>query len=118
MNVRHQKIMMPDACVTASTLRTAMDVDVLTKDIVIADRQKSFFTFKLQILRLKADGSEGVKLIVFADFRRTFDDDVRIDAAPTTDPDASANATVGADRHVLGDVRFRTDDSSRVDHGC
>ena len=71
----------------AAAFRAAMNVDVFAEDIVRTDRQKRVFAFEFQILRLKADRSEGKKLIVVADRRRPLDDHVRFEAAAVPDLD-------------------------------
>ena len=51
VRVRHQKIVIADSRMSAASLRSAMDVHVFAKDVVMADRQERLFAFKLQILR-------------------------------------------------------------------
>src|SRR5205814_8132290 len=58
MRVRHQKIVISDSRVAATALCAAMDIHVLAKNVVMADREECFLAFELEILGLQPDGSE------------------------------------------------------------
>src|SRR5215471_3972368 len=64
VRVCHQIIMISDSCVTAATLRTPMDVHVFAEHIVIADREKRLLASKFQILSLKTDRAERIKMVI------------------------------------------------------
>src|SRR5262245_52335503 len=72
VGVCHEIIMIPDSCVTAATLCTPMNVHVFAEHIVIADREQGLLALELQILRLKTDRPEGVKMIVVANLCSPF----------------------------------------------
>ena len=76
MHICHEEIVVADPRVAAAPFRSAMNVDIFAKDIVVADGEKCFFAFELEILRLQANRSEGIKLIILTDCGRTFDNDV------------------------------------------
>ena len=95
-----------------------MKVHVFSKNIVVAYGKKCFFTLVLQILRLQTDRPERIELIALADFRRTFDDDVRLETAALSDVDSRTDRTVRTDPDVIRNYRLGTDDRGRVNHGC
>jgi hypothetical protein len=118
VNVRHQKIVIADSGVSAATLRTSMNVDVFTKDIVITDREKRFFTLEFQVLWLQTDRSERKEVVVLTNYGRPLNDDVRIEAAPVSDFDAITYAAIRTDRNIGADFCLRTHNGSWVNHGC
>src|SRR5438552_2370800 len=118
MHVRHQKIMVPDSGAAAAAFRAAMEVDVFAKDIVIADGEKRVFAFELQVLRLQADGSKRIELIILPDRCRTFDDHVRFEAAPAADLHPASDAAKRPNVNISADVSFRADHRIRPNHGC
>jgi len=65
--------MIPDSRVPATALSASMDVYVFAENVVIADCKKGFFAFEFQILRLKTDRSERIKVITVPDRGWTFD---------------------------------------------
>src|SRR5262245_3518588 len=102
----------------APALRASMDIHILAKYIVITNRKKSLFAFELQILRLKTDSSERVKLIVVSNRRWSIDHDVRFEAATISDLHPSADPAIWPDRYVIANFSLRADNGSRVNHGC
>ena len=118
VHICHQKIVIADPRKTTATLRASMDVHVFAKYVVIADRKEGVFTFEFKILRLKPDRTEGIKLIVLSNRRRAFDDDVRLEAASFADLHTRADPAKRADRHIIGNLGFGTDNRGLVNHGC
>src|SRR5258706_632929 len=100
MDVRHKEIMIPYSGVPAAAFGSTMNIHILAKDVVVADRKKRFFTLELEVLRLESDGSEWVELIVLADRRRPFDDHVGFETATIPNLHAAADTAVRTDAHI------------------
>src|SRR5262245_34751240 len=104
--------MITDPRMSTTTLGASMDVHVFPKGVVVPNCEECFFASELQILRLETDGSEGKEVVVLADHRRPFDDDVRIEAAALSNAHPIADPTVRPNCHILSNTGFRTDDGS------
>ena len=118
VRICHKEVVITDTRVSATTLCSPMKVHVFSKNIVVAYGKKCFFTLVLQILRLQTDRPERIELIALADFRRTFHDNVRLEAASLSDLNAWTDAAIRPDADVIANFRFRTDNGGSVDHGC
>src|SRR5262245_4163928 len=118
MNIRHQEVVITDSRVPTTAFRAAMNVYVFPKDVVISDYEEGFFAPELQILRLKADGSERKEMVVLANRRRAFDDDVRIEAAALSNVHPIADPAIRANGHIFSNTDLRAHNGSRMNHGC
>src|SRR5690554_102506 len=112
MTVGHKEIIITDARLPASFTGSPGDRYMLPEDIIVTNNQEGFFTLKLQILRIAADGRAVIKFIVTANPGPTVNNHMGPD-----------NASI-AQLHMLPDYRIRTDDHilpyfrARVDNGC
>jgi len=96
----------------------AIDGAILAKYVASADLQPGRLAFVLQILRCRADRGELEDLIVRADGRRAFDDDVWSDTAALADLHTAADHCVGADLDIGGEHRIRSNQCCRMNsHG-
>ena len=118
MHIHHQEVVISYYRLPPTALRSTVDVHVLAKDVVRTDRQEGVFALELEILRLESDGAEWKETVVLADGRRTFDDDVGVQPAATSDRHAISNPAVRPDEDVGTKPRFWTDKGSGVNHGC
>ena len=118
MRVGHQEIVIADPRYPTAPLGAAMNIDIFTKDVVMADREKRIFTLEFEILGLKTDGRKRIKLVALADFRGAFDDDVRLETAALPDVDARTDRAIRADPDLISDHRLGTDNRRRMNHGC
>jgi len=110
--------MIPDSCVTAATLRTPMNVHVFPEHIVITDRKKRLLALEFQILRLKTDRPEGVKMIVVANLCWPFYNNMGFETAALPDLDSRTDPTIRPDVYILTDFGLWTYNGSRMNHGC
>jgi hypothetical protein len=83
---------------------------------VVADFEVSGIAEVFEILGLAADDGEGEKLVATADFRVTFQDNVRVEDAIVTEFDVVANDAIRADADVLSQGGERRNNSGRVNH--
>ena len=111
VRVRHEQIIVPDTRDTLVVRRAAIDGDVLTKDVSIADLESRRLTGVFFVLRCIADRGELKYLIIRTESRPAGDDGVRADT--TTRPDLD----VGADDRVRPDHDVRRELRARLDHG-
>jgi hypothetical protein len=72
---------------------TPVDGGIFSKNVMRPNQQMSRLANVFQILRLATDGGERKKFIIFADPRRTFDHDVRMQRAIVTDDDIITDDT-------------------------
>jgi len=113
----HEEIVIANPCVTSTAQRSAMDVDVLTKCVPFANRQKGLFAFVFEILWLDTNDAERKEAIVTVDRGWTFDNDVRIENASVPDRDVLADPAERSDTDAFPKACKRTDDGSRVRSG-
>ena len=118
VHICHEEVVITDPGIPAAAFRSTMDIHVFAKRIVIANRQKCFFAFEFQILRFQTDGRKRIEPVAFANLRGPFHHDMRLEAAPFSNPNARANPAVRSNPHVLANLRFRTDNGGGMDHGC
>jgi len=110
--------MIPDSCVTAATLCTPMNVHVFAEHIVIADREKRLLALEFQILRLKTDRPEGVKVIVVANLCWPFYNNMRFETAALPDLDSRTDPTIRPNGYIVTDFSLWTYNGGRMNHGC
>jgi hypothetical protein len=118
MRVRHDEIVISNSRIPAAPDSSAMDIHVFPKDVVITDREKRFLAFEFQVLRLKTDRCKRIKLIGVADRRRAFNNNVRFETATVADLNTRSDSAVRPNPNIIPDLRFRTDNRRRMDHGC
>jgi len=118
MRISHEEIVIANPGRAAASGSSAVNVYILPEDIVISDCKKSLLTLEFQILWLKTDRRERIKLIAVADPCRSFHDDVRLETTSSPDLNARTDRTVWTDADVVSDLRLRTDDRRRMNHGC
>jgi hypothetical protein len=118
MRIGHQEIVIADAGIAAPSGSSSMYVYIFAKDVVVAYSEKRFLALEFQILRLKADCRERIKLIGFPNRRRAFDDNVRLETAAPADSNTGANIAVRAYPGVISDLGSSAHNRRRMDHGC
>ncbi len=94
----------------------AMDGGVFAEDVVIADFQIGGLGDVFEVLGFSSDGGEGEKLVAAADFRVSFDDDVRVEHAIIAQLDVRANHAEGADADIFPDPGVGRNNGGGVDH--
>ena len=99
--------------------RAAVEGNELADGVVVADFEGGVFAAVFFILRDSAERSEGEDVVVFADARRPFDNDMRRDGGAASDLYARADDAVGADADVAIEFGFGINECGRVDlaHG-
>jgi len=95
----------PNPCVASSALRSPMNVDVLSKRVALANRQKRLFAVVLEVLGLDADHAERKEAVVTVDRRGPFNDDMGIQNTPVADNYFFADPAEGADGDTLPKTR-------------
>jgi len=110
MHVDHKEVVVADARVSAAAFGAAVDVDVLTKNIVRPDCQVRFLVVKLEILGWNPNHAEWEKPIVASDDCRAFENDVGIENAAIADRDARSDAAEGPNADVLAETSLGMDD--------
>jgi hypothetical protein len=63
VRVCHYEVVVADSRTAATAFRTPMDIHILSKDVVVADREERLFTLILQVLRRQTDRAERIKLV-------------------------------------------------------
>src|SRR5450830_10021 len=88
--------------------------------VAVAHFQAGRLAVPLLVLRWRADRRELEELVVAADGRMAFDDDVRADPGTVADDDVRTHDRVRADLDALAQLGFGVDDGAGVDgcHAC
>src|SRR5579871_2908168 len=115
MNVRHDQIVVSDEGEHASALGPAMNRDELTDAVAMPDASLRALAFVFQILRGDADGRIGEEHIVFADLKRTLQEDMPFDLRSWADLDVRAYHRVRPYFRRFRDSRRRVNDRGRMD---
>ena len=97
VSVGHHQRVAADASHPAALDRAPVDGDKLANLVVVADLEPRGFAGVGDVLRRHADRAEGKEAIVRADFRRSFDGDVRNQMAAFAQFDLRPNHAIGAD---------------------
>ena len=92
VSIAKKQIVRTDAC-RDFVMGTSVDGGIFSKNVMRPNQQMSRLANVFQILRLATDGGERKKFIIFADPRRTFDHDVRMQRAIVTDDDIITDDT-------------------------
>ena len=95
----------------------AMDGDVLTKDIVIAEAQAGAFSFVFQVLRRIANHAAGVKTVVGSNHGVAGEVDLGAEFAMSPKDYLSVNHTIRPDAGAGIDLGFGMDQSGGMNHG-
>src|SRR5215471_7687861 len=64
VHIRHYEVIVSDSSTATTAFRSPMDIHILSKHVVVADREERFFTLILQVLRRQTDRAERIKLVV------------------------------------------------------
>ncbi|BBG29519.1 predicted integral membrane protein [Zymobacter palmae] len=115
VRVGHEQVVAADTRQRLILNRTSVHGNTFTERILITNLEIRFFTVIFQILAVLTDSGELEDTIARTDDRGTLDDDVGCNDTPRSDDDIRPNNTIRPDFDVIGDPRFRVDDSSRVD---
>ncbi len=97
VHVGHQQIIVADRCHHAPALSSTMNGDELANPVAMTNARARALTPVFQILGRDADSGVRENYIAFADFKRPFHENVRLDLG------------VRADFHIRADHRIRTD---------
>ena len=99
--------------------RCGVDRAVLAEDVVVADADVGDAAAILQVLGFSAETGEGKDLVVRAQDRVAFEDNVGVQDGPGSEHDVLSEDAVGSDGAVVGDLGARVEDRGGMDarHG-
>jgi hypothetical protein len=94
----------------------AVDGDVFTESIVVADFRARDAAFPFQILRLQPDAGERKNFIFLSQLRMPINDDVRMQFAFFAERNVFADDAVRPDFAAGTDLRLRMNDGGVMNH--
>ena len=113
--VRHEKIFRSDPRVLVGRVG-AVNGDVFTEEVSVADDEPGRLAAVLQVLRRVANHAAGVEAVLRADRGVAGEVNVRAKLAPRADRDVFVDNRVRADSHALVQLCAGVNDGSGVDH--
>ena len=114
MTTGHQVVVVPDDRDSAALHGSRVDGGELPNVVAVSDEQARQLAAVGQILRRKADGCEGIKMIAGSEFRMAGDDTVTLDDGSGPDADMLADNRIGTDGDVVGQFRFGVHSGCRI----
>ena len=91
-----------------------MESAVLADDVPVADLEPGRAAVEFPVLRIAADGHEGMEVVVGADARRSLHHRVRVDAGTVAYLHVVPHHRVGTHDDVGAEPRLRRDDRGRM----
>src|SRR3981081_3908255 len=115
VGIGHDQVVVADSGASPALPRAAVDSDKLSDYVMVADLQARRFTRIGDVLRRQANRSKREETIVRANFRGTFDRDVRSQTTALANLDLGPNHAIRSDLARRTNLAFWIDDRRRMD---